>query len=88
MQTICGLFGYTRQAYYKSLRSNTDGVIDDCRILLHVENIRKLMPRLGTRKLHYMLQEEGVSVSRDRLFDHFTGAQDVGSSAKETYRNH
>jgi transposase InsO family protein len=69
MQTICGLFGYTRQAYYKSLRSNTDGVIDDCRILLHVENIRKLMPRLGTRKLHYMLQEEGVSVSRDRLFD-------------------
>ena len=27
------------------------------------------MPRLGTRKLHYMLQEQDVSVSRDRLFD-------------------
>lgn len=27
------------------------------------------MPRLGTRKLHYLLQERGVHVSRDRLFD-------------------
>ena len=27
------------------------------------------MPRLGTRKLHHMLHEQGVSVSRDRLFD-------------------
>ena len=27
------------------------------------------MPRLGTRKLQYMLQEQGVKVSRDKLFD-------------------
>jgi transposase InsO family protein len=27
------------------------------------------MPRLGTRKLHYMLQEYDIRVSRDRLFD-------------------
>jgi transposase InsO family protein len=43
--------------------------MDDHRILLHVGEIRKMMPRLGTRKLHYMLQEQGISVSRDRLFD-------------------
>ena len=60
LQTICELFGYTRQAYYKRLRRNNEGVVDD---------IRKLMPRLGTRKLHYMLQEQGIVISRDRLFD-------------------
>lgn len=27
------------------------------------------MPRIGTRKLNYMLQERGIKVSRDRLFD-------------------
>jgi transposase InsO family protein len=43
--------------------------VEDHLILLHVGEIRKLMPRLGTRKLHYMLQEQGVIVSRDRLFD-------------------
>jgi hypothetical protein len=67
LQTICELFGYTRQAYYKSLKSNRQGVIEDHRILLHVEQIRKMMPRLGTRKLHYVLQERGIAVSRDRL---------------------
>ena len=69
LQSICELFGYTGQAYYKSLRRNDEGVVDDHRILLHVCEIRKMMPRLGTRKLHYMLQEQGVRVSRDRLFD-------------------
>lgn len=69
LQTICELFGYTRQAYYKSLRRNDEGVVNDHTILLHVDRIRRLMPRLGTRKLHYMLQEYGIRVSRDRLFD-------------------
>jgi len=69
MQTICGLFGYTRQAYYKSLRSNNDGVIDNCRTLIHVENIRRLMPRWGTRKLYHILHEQGIGISLDRLFD-------------------
>jgi transposase InsO family protein len=34
-----------------------------------VGDIRKLMPRLGTRKLHHMLQTRDIRVSRDRLFD-------------------
>ena len=27
------------------------------------------MPRLGTKKLHYLLKEEGISIGRDHLFD-------------------
>jgi transposase InsO family protein len=69
LQRLCELFGYSRQAYYKSLKRNDEGILDDCRILLHAGEIRKLMPRLGTRKLHYMLQERDIRVSRDRLFD-------------------
>jgi transposase InsO family protein len=63
------LFGYTRQAYYKSLKHTHECVVEDQLILLHAGEIRKMMPRLGTRKLHYMLQEKGIIVSRDRLFD-------------------
>ena len=69
LQTLCELSGYSRQAWYKSLKRNDEGVMDDHRILLHVSEIREMMPRIGTRKLHYMLQEQGISVSRDRLFD-------------------
>ena len=67
LHTICVLFGYTRQAYYKSLRRNDAGIVDDCRILIHVDDIRASMPRLGTRKLQHLLRERGVEVSRDRL---------------------
>ncbi len=69
LHTICVLFGYTRQAYYKSLRRNDAGIVDDCRILIHVDDIRASMPRLGTRKLQHLLRERGVEISRDRLFN-------------------
>lgn len=68
LQTICELFGYSRQAYYKSIRKNREDIIEDSVILLHVAQIRKLMPLLGTKKLQYMLSDMGISVSRDRLF--------------------
>jgi len=35
---------------------------------------RKSMPRLGTRKLHYLLKEEGIQIGRDHLF-HFLRAE-------------
>jgi putative transposase len=38
-----------------------------------VMRIRREMPRLGTRKLYYLLQEnflrDGLSIGRDRLFN-------------------
>ena len=32
-------------------------------------NMRRCMPRLGTKKLHYLLRGEGISIGRDHLFD-------------------
>lgn len=65
---LCGLFGYTRQAYYKHLRRNTEGALSDTLLLERVGYYRKLMPRLGGRKLWHLLQQDGFPVSRDRLF--------------------
>jgi len=32
-----------------------------------VKDIRKIQPRLGTRKLHYKLEQKGVKIGRDQL---------------------
>jgi len=31
--------------------------------------LRRSMPRLGTRKLHYLLKQQDIAIGRDRLFD-------------------
>jgi putative transposase len=69
MQTLCELFGYTRQAYYKQIRKNTAKVLQTDLVLDTVRSIRKDMPRLGGRKLHFLLNKAGVVISRDHLFD-------------------
>ena len=70
---LCGLFGLSRQAYYKHnwgvLDRNKTGEI----ILKLVRKIRETHPRIGTRKLHQMLQpfliEHEIKVGRDGLFN-------------------
>lgn len=70
---ICGLFGKTRQAWYKQQWSAKDDDLKDAVIIKMVKDIRDRMPRIGTRKLHYMLAEglerHGISLGRDKLFD-------------------
>ena len=63
LQSLCRLFGYSRQAFYKQQRLH---------LLQQVINIRKEQPRCGTRKLLIMLQpfltRNDIFISRDRLF--------------------
>ena len=68
MQTICGLFGYTRQAYYQGIRERKRKLFEDELILCLVRYHRDLMPRIGTRKLKEMINRMQVPVSRDYLF--------------------
>jgi len=53
-------------------RLHSDYFTDDI-ILQHVHQLRAKMPRIGTRKLHYMLipilAEHGIRLGRDQLFD-------------------
>lgn len=70
---LCGLFGKTRHAYYDHLwRDQHDSIKEEVIIQL-VYQIRKPLPRLGTRKMLFLLQpalvSHGISIGRDCLFE-------------------
>ena len=73
MVVLCRLFGKTRHAYYDALWRKENSLVKEDIILQEVNNIRKDLPALGTRKLHYVLQprlaSHKISVGRDYLFD-------------------
>jgi transposase InsO family protein len=62
----------TRQSYYKSLKRQVMQAMDDEKLASLVGPIRHLMPRIGGRKLHYMIKEElaekAIKMGRDRFF--------------------
>jgi len=70
---VCGLFGKTRQAWYVNQWSDEDDALRDAIVIKRVKEIREQMPRIGTRKLHYMLtetlQKHQISIGRNKLFD-------------------
>lgn len=72
MRFFCTLFGYSKQAYYQQRRRVHGQRREDLQIVDAVHQLRRLMPRLGGRKLHYLLKDklelEGIKLGRDRLF--------------------
>ena len=68
---LCGLLGIARQKYYRSYWSLENKRKTADKVVAMVENIRMTQPRIGTRKLYYLLQKElnGLNVGRDKLFD-------------------
>jgi transposase InsO family protein len=62
----------SRQNYYKQRRQRRSSDVDETFILALVRRERASQPRLGTRKLLYILKTEfelhGVSIGRDRFF--------------------
>src|SRR5664279_92731 len=73
IERLSKLFGKTRHAYYDHLWRTQKGSLKDDLILQLVHEIRESLPGLGTRKLHYMinqkLSEHKLDVGRDYLFD-------------------
>jgi putative transposase len=57
---LSGLFGVSRQAYYKSVARQEQVDYEEGVILWEVEQIRKDMPRIGTDKLHHLLQKRRI----------------------------
>lgn len=55
---LCELFGKTRHAYYDSLWRKESNLIKEDIILQEVIAIRKERPRVGTRKLPYLIQNK------------------------------
>ena len=73
ISTLCGLFGKTRHAFYDHLRRTDQTVMREDIVLSHVYMLREQMPRIGTRKLHFMLEPllavHGMRIGRDYLFE-------------------
>ena len=66
----CGLLGISRQVYYRSVRSAQKRKSTAQQVVDLVSGIRLQMPRLGTKKLYYLLQDDlrVLGVGRDMLF--------------------
>ena len=75
VRTLCGLFGKTKQAYYKQMRSKARKALQEVIVLEMIQKIRKkaLTNRWGGRKLYTLLQDElsgsSIKIGRDKLFD-------------------
>lgn len=72
LSSACGLFGISRQGFYKRRASALAREEVREKVKRLVVPVRMEMPRLGTRKLYHLLgdslRSEGLKVGRDRLF--------------------
>ena len=63
----------SRQNYYAQRRRRKRRAVDGELVAGLVQRERRLQPRLGTRKLHHLLKSEleeaGVRIGRDRMFE-------------------
>lgn len=70
---ICGLFGITRQAYYNHFWRQQEASIEESIVLDMVKKIRKTQPKLGGKKLYFLLEEEicshDIKMGRDAFLE-------------------
>lgn len=68
--STCGLFGVNKQVYYRRKKAIQKRQETADQIVRMVTEVRQQMPRIGTRKLYYLLQDQlkDLGVGRDKLF--------------------
>lgn len=73
MGNVCGLFGKTRQAFYKQKNIDHRSGLEMAIVLEKILEIRASQKRLGGRKIHRMLsttlREHKIKLGRDRFFN-------------------
>lgn len=83
------MFGISKQAYYKRIKSQNIKELKNIQILKIVQNIRKTHPRAGTRKLMQYIKEDlvenNIKIGRDALFNLL---RNNGLLVKKTKRFH
>ena len=84
----CRLFGISRQAIYQSEQRFEHRSKELSQITPLVQCIRMEMPRIGTRKLYYLLKKDlndlGIKIGRDGLFDYLR-SQNLLIKPKKNY---
>lgn len=83
------MFGITRQSVYKARARQADRAAELAQIKPLVQAVRRRMPRVGVRKLYYLLKAEfqarGIKIGRDQLFDYLR-AENLLIRRKKNYR--
>ena len=68
----CKFVGLSRQAYYQQIRAEAALQERDNKVVELVREVRRRQPRIGGRKLHYLLHsrlsDAGIKLGRDGLF--------------------
>jgi putative transposase len=68
----CKFIGLSRQAYYQQIRAEAALHKRDDKVVELVREVRRRQPRVGGRKLHYLLHARllaaGIKLGRDALF--------------------
>lgn len=74
LSRCCRLFEISRQGFYQSIKREYTRKEQLSKIKPLIIQIRMQMPRIGTRKLYYLLKDEfndlGIKIGRDALFDY------------------
>lgn len=75
----CRLFGISRQSLYQTESRVLERTAELGQVKPLVQEIRMKMPRIGTRKLYYLLKaelaERGIKIGRDTLFEYLRSEQ-------------
>ena len=74
LSRACKLLGISRQAVYQREKRIRQRVIELAPVKDMVLELRRFMPRIGTRKLYFLLKprfnEQGIKLGRDSFFDY------------------
>ena len=84
---LCGLFGFTRQAWYDNKKRQSGLQMQEVFILNRVKELREEHKRMGVGKLYHLLapelREHNIKYGRDKLYFFIEGAR-VASKAAQT----
>jgi len=73
ISAACRYYGISRQAYYKQIHVEQVQKEQEVVVVALVQEKRRRQPRIGTRKLHYLLsssfRERRIKLGRDGLFN-------------------
>jgi putative transposase len=85
--SACGLFGVNRQVYYRRKNSAQSSRETAEKVVFLVREVRQQMPRIGTRKLYYLLEDQlkDLRVGRDKMFT-ILGANHMLIKPARSYR--
>jgi transposase InsO family protein len=72
MDTVCKYLGLSRSGYYAWCKRREETAIKESIVVELVRDVRKILPRIGGKKLYFMLQkdlQQAGKTGRDKFFE-------------------